>query len=434
MTQQPDNPDGSAPKAASGANQSSDEAAALGGPPGAPAAQPGVGDASDYVPPTPLATPKTEPPIASRKVRIADDVNPRQVKTEPAMRAADPGSAPEAPAPVPPAPVMPFANDGAALAPRAGGTAAAAPPPGADPALPFTQPGQVATPPAMVTPPVAVPAPVTAAVQAVAAPGGGVGAHPLGHRSFPLPGQPGGPPLWPSNPGVLTWAGAQVAMAGVGAAPSAPAVPAAAPTPAPAAAPAPPPQPMVVEQATVQAAAVVAPAAPAPVSPAAAPAAAAPPATAAAAQQVDPSAAGVAPPAAGPSPWSAEEKVDVDILPSANILTPADASDAHSAPAPPPEAERSPRTRMAFIIGLALAALVLVVALVYIVARPSGDDDEPTSVEAGSENRDWGDEPSAAPTTTASATAKPKLPPRPVHVPKPKPKPTAREDIYEELE
>ncbi len=91
------------------------------------------------------------------------------------------------------------------------------------------------------------------------------------------------------------------------------------------------------------------------------------------------------------------------------------------------------------VVGLVVAAFVLLGAIAWIaVGSKSGQDDGgPASVRAGSENREYEDEP--APKATASATAKPA--PKPVHRPAPvrttpkvAPKQAPPRDIYDDLD
>ncbi len=130
------------------------------------------------------------------------------------------------------------------------------------------------------------------------------------------------------------------------------------------------------------------------------------------------------------SPWETTSNVDADLLPSAAVLQAA----APVPETPPAESGKdvaeSSGSRLGMTIGLAVAAVALVVAVVYFIVMDKASADDPADVKVGSEQREYGDDP--IPTATASA---PKPKPKPVYRPPPKPKPKKNEveDIYEDL-
>jgi hypothetical protein len=133
------------------------------------------------------------------------------------------------------------------------------------------------------------------------------------------------------------------------------------------------------------------------------------------------------------SPWSAEKKVDADVLPSAMVAIPAVPVKPSAAPAPVAE---EPRSRSGMTILMAVAALGLIGALVYffVIDRKSNPND-PAKVNVGTEQRDYDMGEGPAPVASASATEAPPppKPPPPKILPKPvvKPPPTQPPDIYE---
>ena len=118
------------------------------------------------------------------------------------------------------------------------------------------------------------------------------------------------------------------------------------------------------------------------------------------------------------------------MLPSANVLQPSRPEEQPPPPPPPEPVGNSHGSRMAMTIGLAIAAVALIGTIVYFMVSGGSSSEDPTDVKVGSEQVDYGDEPTAA--ATATASAKPKVAPRPRF--KPKAKPKADEDIYEDLE
>ena len=145
--------------------------------------------------------------------------------------------------------------------------------------------------------------------------------------------------------------------------------------------------------------------------PAPAPAETASPAAAVAAP-ADPQAVAPAPAASpvaadGSSPWTAEHTFDAKLLPSASLdfLPPAapDGS-ADKATSVPPVA-RAHGMRPSFIVALALAAIVLVAAIVYIATLPSDSGGGPTSVGAGSDSNEHPEEAPASAGASASASS-----------------------------
>ncbi len=132
------------------------------------------------------------------------------------------------------------------------------------------------------------------------------------------------------------------------------------------------------------------------------------------------------------SPWETTSNVDAELLPSAAVLQAA----APAPEAPPVDsgevASASSSSRLGMTIGLAIAAVALVAAVVYFLVTETGAGDDPADVKVGSEQQEYGDDP--APTATASAPA-PKPKPKPIYRPpsKPKPKDDKPEDIYENL-
>jgi hypothetical protein len=132
------------------------------------------------------------------------------------------------------------------------------------------------------------------------------------------------------------------------------------------------------------------------------------------------------------SPWSQEQKLSADVLPSASVLAP---QEAEPAPPPPPVApEAAPHSRTAMTIGLAVAAVALIMAVVYFTVSESDKGDDPANVKVGSEQREYGDEPVPAPTTSDEPQVAPKPPSPPPVLPKALPKPKPKEDIYENIE
>src|SRR5690606_15049675 len=120
-----------------------------------------------------------------------------------------------------------------------------------------------------------------------------------------------------------------------------------------------------------------------------------------------------------------------DVLPSASVLAP---PEAEPAPPPPPvEPEGGAHSRTAMTIGLAVAVLALIAAVVYFTVSESDKSDDPANVKVGSEQRDYGDEPLPEPTATEEPKAAPK-PIAPPPMPKAPPKPKAPVDIYENIE
>jgi hypothetical protein len=75
--------------------------------------------------------------------------------------------------------------------------------------------------------------------------------------------------------------------------------------------------------------------------------------------------------------------------------------------APSRPSERSDKSRSALVVGLAVAAVVLLVTMIYVGTRPSTADDSAASVELDSDAPEMGvDEPEdgeATPSTTATS-------------------------------
>lgn len=142
-----------------------------------------------------------------------------------------------------------------------------------------------------------------------------------------------------------------------------------------------------------------------------------------------PEAAGEVDLAATNSPWSAEKRFEADVLPSANVLK---SGAPEAAPAPPPPVETgSGGSRTLMTVILAVAAVGLVGAIVYFAVTKRSGDDDPASVNVGTEQREYADDP--APSATATAAPAPKPKPRPVFKPQPKAKKKASGDIYDDL-
>ncbi|MBI4702083.1 MAG: hypothetical protein HY744_13185 [Deltaproteobacteria bacterium] len=130
-------------------------------------------------------------------------------------------------------------------------------------------------------------------------------------------------------------------------------------------------------------------------------------------------------PGAAASPWSAERKLDAELLPSASFaLTAAPVVQPAVALAPQgPLAAVSERSRAMFIAGLVVAAVALVGVIVYLATRPSTRSDDPTSVHARGNQVDIEDAPAASPAASASTLR----PTQPAVRTRPKSEP---EDIY----
>jgi hypothetical protein len=437
MNQSQDPPGGATPTSAEAFGTAAPGAA---GPSG-DGSSGGANEAKAYVPPTAFNPKPTQHQTDRPKVRIAEGLDPRAAEQ---VRITSPGAeaTPGSPAVTGAMPATPFEQPPAApSAPRGDGV------------LPFVSPARVAQavePPAVVVPaavPVA-PTPSNFEAQAYAAPqaapapaappvaappptlgqSGGLvvpaafpAAPPLSLGGAPGPGQLGGTP----GPGQL---GEPTPVAGRGLV-----VPAAFP-PVGGVAAAP------VVQAPAPAFQAAPPAAPA----AAAPVAAAPEAPAV--HQYAPVAAPTAEPgngngagviaADGSSPWSAGSRVDAALLPSASLeFLPSVQAVREDGPAPaPPPVERPAGPRTGLFVALGIAAAVLIGAIAYMATRPSGAAGDPASVKAGSENHEYGEDPSATASTTASATASAAPPPvvRPRTTAAPKAKPTTPKDIYED--
>lgn len=445
-------------------SQSNDQAG--GASPSGPGTQ-GADNARAYVPPQTLKA-KARPSDSGEgaKVQIKEGIDPRKAKT------VAKGTLPTN-TPVPPELVQHPAAVGHVGAPATPfeGAAAPAPPPRVDNALPF-QPAPAAVAPAAAGPSGA-PAAAAAPTNGVAAGGGFTPKH---------------PPLQLSGPGVLT------PMQGIAAIAAAPqAAPQASAPPAGAAALAGTAGPAGTAAPAVPAGAAAAPITPAPITPAPitpdvpqaapspvpgpAPEVSEPPA-------VEPSDPGGTQPiednvsaenaaevvsgdggapqdekpaetsgddehplAATNSPWTAEDSVKAEDLPSADFLPSAQVSQApEPAPLPAAEKESSGGSRTLMTVGLAVAAIALIGAVAYftIIDQKSSSDD-PAKVNVGSEQREYDmddDRKKSEPKPSATPEVKPKPPPpkpKPVVVPKtiPKPRvPTPRkkpEDIYDGL-
>ncbi len=151
--------------------------------------------------------------------------------------------------------------------------------------------------------------------------------------------------------------------------------------------------------------------------------------------------------AATNSPWTAAEKVDADELPSADFLPSAQVQVSAAPPAPAVAEERTGGSRTLMTMGLLVAALALVGAVVYftMIDRKRSGPEDPAKVKVGTEQRDYDmdtDGPAPGTSSTVDAAPEPSPAPRPVIVPKvipkstaPKPPPTRKsaEDIYDGL-
>ncbi|MBI4952733.1 MAG: hypothetical protein HY908_11920, partial [Myxococcales bacterium] len=139
-------------------------------------------------------------------------------------------------------------------------------------------------------------------------------------------------------------------------------------------------------------------------------------------------AGGVPPEGTGPSPWFREQRVDLAMLPSANMnLAPPPAAPGGVAPVPavvvPP---RSTSPLLYVALGIAAVALIGVIVYLAVGGRKGGDSDPESVRLAGKQVSIEEAAASASATATQSASAAP--PPRPYVPP---PKPTKRpDDIY----
>jgi hypothetical protein len=83
------------------------------------------------------------------------------------------------------------------------------------------------------------------------------------------------------------------------------------------------------------------------------------------------------------------------------------------------------------VIGLAVAAVALIAAVIYFVIVDRGPhEDAADDVNVGSEQRDYGDEPTAAPAPSPSFAP---VPPKPVSKPPPAQPKKGGDDIYDGL-
>jgi hypothetical protein len=158
-----------------------------------------------------------------------------------------------------------------------------------------------------------------------------------------------------------------------------------------------------------------------------APASAPAPQAAAVAQPTPPPASAPAP-GDGSSPWTSEHKLDVTLLPSASLdfLPPVVADEAAAKPGAAKPVAHARGSRTLLIVGLAVAAVLLVVGIVLLLATRPSDAGGPTSVGAGSDGTEPPDEPTASAKPTAVQTSGPSAStaaPRPVP---PRPQPTRR--------
>lgn len=131
--------------------------------------------------------------------------------------------------------------------------------------------------------------------------------------------------------------------------------------------------------------------------------------------------------AATNSPWSHTQSVAQDLLPSANMLA---QPEPDSAPAPPPPPVTPQRSSRGMVVGLAIAAVALLAAIIgFVVTEQDKSDGDPAEIKDGTEQKEWEyDEPAPS-----AETPKPKPAPKPVFRPPPKPQPK-KEDIYDGLE